>query len=269
MNFNERIETVLLDRKLYPWASAMGVSNTAANRIKQGVIPGSEILTSISKTENVNLTWLVGGKGAPYIVERYGSDSDLAKWLTLHIEDGAWEDVYIYTDGQYIVIELSTPASFSYKNKMVKYTAREVMAGPLGDEVLDLLWSSFSEQSLWICYLEPETLRDIHQGKIGPFQIHGDSKRPSLVTFEFITDRDSVFKQLQNMKPVAAHGEVSVPLLHAVMKMVRQLQRDEGEDLNPEDELKVVAAAYKHAIKKNLAPADLDPDVIQGMFDVL
>ncbi|WP_067519553.1 hypothetical protein [Endozoicomonas ascidiicola] len=237
--------------------------------ITKGNIPGADILVAIQRSENVSTNWLLEEKGSPYIVANFETDLLLAEELQAHAEDGIWENVYIFTDGRRVVIELTTPAYHEYKGKGINYTAREFMAGPFGDETLHYLWDSFADKRLYICYMEPEPLNGIATGRVGPYQIHGDGKTLGLYQPEPVNDRDLSFGQLQTVKPVVEKGEVSITLMRAVMQMVKQLQADEGVSLNLDDEIKVIAAAYKHAVKKNLAPADLDPLVVQGMIDVL
>ena len=55
-------------RRLYPWASTIGVSKGAAEKMQKGVIPGSEILRIVHLYEGVELTWLVTGRGRPFCI---------------------------------------------------------------------------------------------------------------------------------------------------------------------------------------------------------
>ena len=271
MKFTDRIEKVLGGRKLYPWASALHVSNTAANRMKQGVIPGSEILSAICRTENVSLSWLVEGKGNPFIVTTYKSDKELAAELSRHFEDAHYSVALIY-DGQELVVELSEASSLSYKNKWIDFIDYQYLSAPLGEQTRRLLLTEYAVRAAhWQeCYLDPERMNQLQKGELGPFHLYGNAKILGKTEKFSIDTEDDLLRILDAcQQPATATGEISIPLMRSVIKMVRQLAEDEGEVLDLDDEARIVAAAYKHAVKKKLSPNDLDPDAIQGMLDIL
>ncbi|WP_293002017.1 hypothetical protein [Nevskia sp.] len=77
--FIDRIEKIAAGRKLTPWLKGIGWIANDVTRIKAGVVPGSTKLQQLAEAENVNVTWLLTGMGAPYQVEHFETDVSAAR----------------------------------------------------------------------------------------------------------------------------------------------------------------------------------------------
>lgn len=65
--FKQRLLKVAAGRKLTPWLMSLGWTRTDVARVNRGHIPGPEKLALLVDTENVSLSWLLAGKGDPWI----------------------------------------------------------------------------------------------------------------------------------------------------------------------------------------------------------
>ena len=278
-DFKARLDIVLAGRKLHPWAKGLGFSRGAAENMGKGVVPGSEILAVIMRQENVSLTWLATGRGVPFMVHQCKYADDLTDALNLHFSD-AWWDINLYTDGTELFFELELPTTYDFKGKTIEYTQREWLAGPLDKQVLACLegymqrrFDKFMENSKkWQLVTLPAELMDkLSSGYISPYTLHSETSLTKPLNrkgLDNIQWHEPLLNLFINYQSTDAEN-LSIPLLRAVLKMVRQLADDETEYLSPEEEAKIAAATYKYAIKKNLKPDDLDPDLVQGMMDML
>ncbi|WP_422452454.1 hypothetical protein [Endozoicomonas sp. ALC066] len=276
--FKKRLDVILAGRKLHPWAKALGVSRGAAENMGKGVIPGSEILTAITRQENVSLNWLTTGKGTPFVVQKCVSPEEMSDLLDEYFLEQWWH-INIYTDRSRLLFELELPASYEFKGTTINYTVREWLTGPVNEQVFNTLGAyrhkrfefMFDDSDLdWqLVELTTKEMEKLASGYTSPFTLHGQPESG----FGHWNDLGNLrwHKQLMDLfhQVPASSGELSIPLLRAVLKMVRQLAEDDSEALSIEEESRIVAATYKHAIKKGLQPKDLDPDVIETMMDML
>lgn len=67
--FKQRLLNVAAGRKLTPWLMSLGWTRTDVARVNRGHIPGPDKLALLADKENVNLSWLLAGKGEPWIGE--------------------------------------------------------------------------------------------------------------------------------------------------------------------------------------------------------
>jgi len=68
INIATRFASVLGDRRPNTWAKDCNLSSAHAHRFVHGGNIGAEILVLIQRKENVSLSWLLDGKGAPYLI---------------------------------------------------------------------------------------------------------------------------------------------------------------------------------------------------------
>ena len=167
-SFAARLEQLLEGRKPYPWGQALGISRGSINRMLQGEPPGPELLIPIQRAENVSLSWLLDGQGAPYMVTRCHDDGEcamlLAQWLE---EDWAcwWLD-----SGITRALVLRLPAMMTVKGMPVAYHALEVLSGPLGTLCQKLLQGRETRR----LHLASNVLEALDAGQIGAWQMFGD-----------------------------------------------------------------------------------------------
>lgn len=126
---SERLRILLRGRKKHPWAASLGISRGTADRMFRGEIPGHETLGLIMRAENISISWLTEGAGAPYLVRWFTTDEEALKYLDELLELQDWT-VHRLTDGEKIdVLILYAPAEVEYKGTTVRYTEINVIAG--------------------------------------------------------------------------------------------------------------------------------------------
>lgn len=174
--FKTRLDAVLHGRRLNPWCKAHGLSKGTAGRMIEGQTPGPEILSLIMRIENVSITWLLEGIGAPFLVSEYtdGYADILQEWL-----DYGGRPAYIVTDRHDAAVILVQPAQHEYRGKTIDYSAIQITHGNIKASEIDVI-NRFPE-----IYLKPVSsavLDAIKRGDMGTWQLLGDMHHPGLLS---------------------------------------------------------------------------------------
>lgn len=179
--FTPRLEWVLADRKLTPWAKKLGLSSGTAARLLSNVVPGTDILTAIMRTEHVNLNWLLEGKGSPFMLDSYTSADAFENMLSIHAQDAQYT-AYLSIDMQsgMASVVLMQPATFEFKNKSIEYQQIETLYGPCRNPL------ALSE-ALKGCDIHSFSLTQLDamafsRGQFGTYKLLGDDKHKGLVS---------------------------------------------------------------------------------------
>ena len=179
--FTPRLEWVLADRKITPWAKKLGLSSGTAARLLSNVVPGTDILTAIMRTEHVNLNWLLEGKGTPFMLDSYTNADAFENMLSIHAQDAQYT-AYLSVDMQSSMasVVLVQPATFEFKNKSIEYQQIETLYGPCRNPL------ALSE-ALKGCDIHSFSLTQLDamafsRGQFGTYKLLGDDKRKGLVS---------------------------------------------------------------------------------------
>lgn len=151
------------DRRLYSWGKSLGFKSATIARIKKGQTPSSEMLSTIARVENASITWLLTGRGQPYLVQHAESDEDLAEQLRDRLDDEDW-DIDLLHDGENAVVALTLPALIGESPGAICYHAVELFAGPVGPATAALIRPRVQESA----DIGPDRLRALTRGMIGP-----------------------------------------------------------------------------------------------------
>lgn len=284
-SFRERLEFLLCGRKIHPWAASLGVSKGAAENMSKGNIPGPEILNAIMCKENISLSWLIDGKGAPYLIDLCSSETEFAATLKMHFTDFHW-DVMLVHDGFRIVVMLSKPAEYDYKGKIINYHLYELITGPFGLQVSEYLKSFHEKQAFargdlihgsfneWgESKIDKESLTKIIKGQLGPNQMYGDNdKLDAAFQWSYINSPEPVIREIElNYQNQASRKatDISKELLRAVISLVEETAQDEQIELDIESKAKVYTSVYRHALRNKLSSKDLSKSNILGILEVL
>lgn len=178
--FTPRLEWVLADRKITPWAKKLGLSSGTAARLLSNVVPGTDILTAIMRTEHVNLNWLLEGKGTPFMLDSYTNADAFENMLSIHAQDAQYT-AYLSVDMQsaMAVVVLVQPATFEFKNKTIEYQQIETLFGPCRNPLA-------VSGALKGCDIHSFSLTQLDamafsRGQFGTYKLLGDDKRKGLV----------------------------------------------------------------------------------------
>lgn len=133
------------------------------------LMPGSEKLIPIIKAENLSISWLLEGKGSPFLVNSCPTDDEGYALLDeLYAE--AWT-TYLITDGHQISIVLTRPGEYLVKDKPYPYTLVEVLAGNFGRDSLERASKTANGENLYFLETSTSIINDLAKGKIGSYQL--------------------------------------------------------------------------------------------------
>ncbi len=137
-NLIDRLDFILGDRKKHSWGNSIGLlRGTIDNLFKTGEAKG-ETLAKIGRCENTSITWLLEGKGTPYLVAKCNSDDEAADYLNGLLEEKGWL-AYICEAPDRNALVLSLPASFkTKKEETINFTVLEIITSP-GTKTLNRL----------------------------------------------------------------------------------------------------------------------------------
>ncbi len=91
----ERVEYLLRGRKPSPWAEWVGLSQGTISRLKTGQLPNPDKLSIACRAENLSLTWLLEGIGAPYIVHNVTSTDEGTAHVRELIGEEEWRPLIV------------------------------------------------------------------------------------------------------------------------------------------------------------------------------
>lgn len=161
-HFQEGLRAVLGERKAHPWGAGVGWNAGIVHRAIQGLVPGQEFLTAIGRAENVDLNWLLTGKGVPYRTAVCTSDHEAAELVGAHLEDGGWK-VYLLRSGDRAAIAMTGSGTYRLKGKDWAYTPIELVTGVLGEQTLKTLKATEHQ----VVKVTAEEMGAIERGEVG------------------------------------------------------------------------------------------------------
>lgn len=169
--FLSRFEALLGGRQPYAWAKATGIGRGVIQSIKKGATPSGEALAAIGRTENCSLTWLLEGRGAPYLVRWASSDEDAADQLRTLLEERWDAAMFTGESGDEAVVVMTMPGQFEAAGgQEVNYTVVEVLAGDIGQLAIKQLGHP-NVRSLRMTTVDERTLRNLAGGHIGTWEL--------------------------------------------------------------------------------------------------
>ncbi len=176
--FVERLETLLLGRQKHPWGAALGSNSGTVNRMFQGTPPTAETLIAICKTENVNLSWLLAGKGEKYITQRFSSDQDTAVKIeqALKISDAKH---YLFFAPTGFVTAHAYPDTLSVKENEIHYWALDLVTAHFDKESWAVLMKN--SHKLDLLSISEEEYQDLVCGNLGTCLLLGNEEQKGLI----------------------------------------------------------------------------------------
>lgn len=174
MEYLERLDFLLNDRKKYSWGDQIGLNRgVIASMFDRGVVPKRETLLAIRRAENASPDWIASGDGRPYIVHRTISDEECAEEIRPYLEDEAWS-VVLVTDHAALHVVLHQPAQHQMHPKegdpfWVDYTLMEVFC-PAGRLTLDVV-RELARGPISLINLHAGLMRRIATGEVGTYRL--------------------------------------------------------------------------------------------------
>lgn len=180
--FLSRINYILDGRKPNPWGMEIGLSRGTISRLIQGYTPGADSLSIIASNENVNLTWLLQGKGSPFIVERCVTETNAYDFLLAKLKENSDWDFYVMTNGIETHLVLSRMNTYSVRDKIYQYRQVDVFMTYIMDSVLDHIAKYIKQKRVFLLITNRDILKQNYNGELGTFALFGDEKHQGLLS---------------------------------------------------------------------------------------
>ncbi|WP_422449138.1 MULTISPECIES: hypothetical protein [unclassified Endozoicomonas] len=281
-SFKSRLEYVLGGRRLYPWASAIGVSKGAAEKMQKDVVPGSEILRVVHLREGVELTWLVTGSGRPFCINTALDTDDLNKMVNLNLLKNLNKSiVHLCHDGLQIVVAVGTRSSYIYKENTIKYRRWEMYSGRFSRKLAETLIYHFSsdeadsKENGWFCsHIPSDKLTSIIRGEQGALHLFGDNDKlkPSL-QIQPIDDMElmlgSLLSQLSEQRSSSNEKNIYGDLLKQVMICVDDYCREDSIHLDIDQQAKIYTSIYNHCQRTGESPYSVGLNLLPTLLDIV
>ncbi|ENM3941271.1 TPA: transcriptional regulator [Vibrio cholerae] len=258
LSFEERLNSLLLDRKQTPWGKSLGFTSASISRIFSGDnIPGAEFLFAIKRAENANLNWLLAGEGAPYIVNYIQNAADLANQVKAMLEDEPWT-VYLCELTERCVLVLTQPGQYEFKGKFIDYQIIEIITGPSSDELNGVIRNH--KNSTVVPLNISEHLDSLVSGNLG--------------TYQLLTSNDAILKNCravsdEDLTAIDRAKTIETELMRAVVKLVEECASESRRILTPTQKAKVIAAVYQNSSRLSLKPSEIDSETVRTAIDVI
>ncbi|EHE6947159.1 TPA: hypothetical protein PMB08_002792 [Vibrio cholerae] len=253
-NFKIRMYELLNGRKQTPWGKSMGFSGGSISSIFGGRIPGSKFLGPISELENVNLNWLLLGKGAKYNVE-YKTPRELSNDLKDLLDSYKWTLFVCSTveDAVFVAVRIE-------ENKPLPSV--RVIYGHSGNYLTQVLTPHPNRDSIKIPFLDNGTANRIAKGEFGAYELAA-SPDSILKVNRVAKDADLIF-----CSGLEGQNEVQFHTLKAVVEEVELFEKASKQPIQPEQKSRVISAVYRQAARAELTRETI-ASIVETTFDVL
>lgn len=211
------------------------MSKGTISRLFEGRIPTADTLTAICRAENCSLSWLLDGKGAPYLVGHCDSDEECAERLDDLLAENGWS-VYLLTDGERHALALVQPGQFDVKGRPVDYAILEMLAGPFGNRVaIQLSGCITSGTPVSHVRLPAEHMTRVCRGEVGThellqreggllrFAVPATSHRQASIALLAVADTKGCYVDNDEKKLLAAWRSLDEPMRRAALATVQAL----------------------------------------------
>jgi hypothetical protein len=226
-DFLSNLLYIINGRDKTPWANSLGLSDGTGHRLVKGQPPRFEVLRRLGIIEGINLDWLVCCRGAPYWMQRFYSDHEIAGRLKILLKDHplSWV-VFLVTDRVRNALVLRREDQFFLDDgDVIDFERAEILAGPIGSETVALLTST-STGGLRCVETDPVTMESLLDGNLGGYRL---------------TKPDGL---LERWRPLDVRKEINIGKqkdIHAPEDETTLLAIFRG--LDPDDRARLVAAA--------------------------
>lgn len=177
--YAQRFQTLLQSRSIPAWAETVGIATTTVYRLAKGQFPDLAKLIPMVRVERVSLSWLTDGRGAPFLVTATMSDAETAEVLaaTLHDEPDQALTLICTDQGEPKAAVLTQPAAFLHQDTWIKYTAVQVISGPIATGSIAAI-AQHSSGTLKRLTMTRGQIGDLSSGQMGNVPLIGWAKEP-------------------------------------------------------------------------------------------
>lgn len=172
-----RINLVLAGRKITPWAKSLGISGTTQQALKTGGNITGDVLTVVQRVENVSVSWLLTGRGRPFLVNECDGDDEAIERIGNHLADepDKWTVEAAAAPGLVVLVLRQPGGLLRLPDPAIKYDIVEVFAG-FGAKTL----RHFAPLAPAVgCYqMSPIEVMRLARGQMGTYELLGPATRP-------------------------------------------------------------------------------------------
>lgn len=201
-----RLQWVMGDRSAWKWAKLTGLTpGTIGRMIKEDLLPGAAKLIHAARVENLSLTWLCTGEGAPFLVTPVATRREAMELFMDAIDRSEWHvDILACSDRFTLVLHgWQESESESEDDEPYRWRRVQVLVGaPLGYAMLnEMHWPSYAGSSrIHHTRISDDQWQRLATGWIGTFGLFGDENNEGLIT------RNAT--EL-NARPISTTGEIA------------------------------------------------------------
>lgn len=140
------------------------------------------MLALVARTENVSISWLLEGKGRPFIVHRFDTDESAAGHLErLLAECPGWNVYEIFSEDGRAAITLTRAGTIERKGSWIDYTLAEVIVGAVGDKAQSVVRHHERENQMHSITVDNDTMSRLTSGQLGTWLLVGDTESPGIL----------------------------------------------------------------------------------------
>ncbi|MDH4228824.1 MAG: hypothetical protein OEW11_03640 [Nitrospirota bacterium] len=164
-----RIAQIMAGRPPRQWAVSMGLSERQIGALLHGRAPSADALSALARVENISLSWLLYGQGAPFVVEAPDTDLACAALLRRHLtDDSRWWSVNLINSGESWCVALTQPGHLLQSaGGWVDFTVVAVLAGSLGPLTLAEVRRAIPGGAVFSLETTPDILTRLRTGHLG------------------------------------------------------------------------------------------------------
>ena len=252
-DFFARFHFLLSGRQPYPFGEGAGINRGTISRVLKGNVPTHESLASLVRVENASISWLLEGKGSPYLVTYCQNDADCREMLDAWLEEDGWTLHLVMVNSLSSLI-LTQPGQFDNKGKMIDYTIIEILAGPMAEKTMDrIIEAQNNGHPVMTVRVSPTVATKIYKGRMGTYALlhaPGAPLRPAEPMRLNVTEGDPVTYNLKNAVEADA-GD----LLDTITEEVLDLLKETKLELPADKQARLIVMIYRRLLKAGNKPS--------------
>ncbi len=176
MSVARRLQQILVDRPLAPWAMRLGLGRATVEALRADGLPGPRAIERIVAFEGVRRRWLMDGVGERFTVMRTGSDEATAVAVATMLDDRPAWSVHLLDGGRERALVLTHPGRL--EAPLRTYTVVAIVAEPVGHRTLAAIEQ---RRALTGHAVAGRTVAGVRAARVGPYRLLGDAAHPGLL----------------------------------------------------------------------------------------
>lgn len=182
-DFPARLEFLLAGRKKHPWGQALAISQGVITTMFDGTAPHPDVLSVISRVENVSLSWLLDARGAPFVVVTPADSDEAAGYLDTKIKSEAWSCCIFTDDNEYVVVMARPDTITARSGQVINFISTEIIGGACcNEDVITFLFGVDGLVTLSQLKMSTPDLHRLKSGWMGNYELVGWRDHPGIMS---------------------------------------------------------------------------------------